>query len=289
MATTWVTQSLEVVGTATAPRICGQPPSPLPVIWCECETNLQLPHFLFLLSSSWHPERYSDAGKASSEQCCPKDPARGPGHMLKLLLRGILPHWEPAGGCNNNSCTHCFLGETHRDGILDKQHSSWGSRTPATSYPWKMNGHWKAPGNQIMWAWELKMKSLPVQKAGKSQDLRTGRGRGGNSTPPATLRCNWTMWFCPMGGEHWGVMRPHSTSPALLGSWGTNDGGDTKPQGTTCCHRRAGISQLPECLENHPLPQAAVRCPGASCPPSSCGEHAQETPNTTCFHRQTML
>lgn len=38
------------------------------------------------------------------------------------------------------------------------------------------------------------------------------------------------------------MMRPHSTSPALLGSWGTNDGGDTKPQGTTCCHRRAGIS-----------------------------------------------
>lgn len=176
----------------TAPhRSRGQPPSPLPVIWCECETNLQLPHFLFLLSSSWHPEHYSDAGKASSEQCCPKDPARGPGHMRKLLLRGILPHWESAGVCNNNLCTHCFLGETHRDGILDKQHNSWGSWTPATSYPWKMNGHWKATGNQITWTRELKMKSLPVQNPERSQKaLQTGMGRGGNSTPPATRRRN---------------------------------------------------------------------------------------------------
>lgn len=49
--------------------------------------------------------------------------------MLNLLLRGILPRWEPGGGCNNNSCTHCFRGETHRDGTPDKRQSSRGSRT----------------------------------------------------------------------------------------------------------------------------------------------------------------
>lgn len=151
MATTWVIQSLEVIRTDVAPPCCtdhrSQPQFPLPVIWCECETNQQLPHFLFLHSSSWHPERYSNTGKASSEQCCPKDTAKVPGHMRNLLLRRILPHWESVGVCNNNLCTHCFLGETHQDGILDKQQNSQGSWTHAISYPWKMNGHSEATGN----------------------------------------------------------------------------------------------------------------------------------------------
>lgn len=151
MATTWVVQSLEVIHTDVAPLCCtdhrSQAQFPLPVIWCECETNQQLPHFLFLRSSSWHPERYSNAGTASSEQCRPKDTAKVPGHMQNLLLQRILPHWESVGVCNNNLCTHCFLGETHQDGITDKQQNSQGSSTPALSYLWKMNGHSRATGN----------------------------------------------------------------------------------------------------------------------------------------------
>lgn len=126
-----------------------QPQFPLPVIWCECKTNPQLPHFLFLQSSSWHPECYSNTGKASSEQCYPKDTAKVPGHMLNLLLQRILPHWESVGVSNNNSCTHCFLGETHQDGIVDKQLNSQGSWTSTISYLQVINSHSKATRNQI--------------------------------------------------------------------------------------------------------------------------------------------
>lgn len=91
----------------------------------------------------------------------------------------------------------------------------------------------------------------------------------------------------------------HSTSPALLCSWGTNaapdahgDSGDTKAQGTTCCSPHAdptaGISQLLECLETPPYVTSSCEVPW--CQPSSfqlLRTHS-ETPNTTCFHRQTI-
>jgi len=154
MATTWVLQSWAVTRTDAAPPRCAgrrsQPQLPRPVTRCERETNQQLLRFLFLRSSSWHPQRYSNTRKASSEQCCPKDTAEVPGHMRNLLLRRILPHWESGGVCNNNLCTHCFLGETHQDGSPDKRQSSQGSSTPAISYLWKMNGHSKATGNQTI-------------------------------------------------------------------------------------------------------------------------------------------
>lgn len=72
---------------------------------------------------------------------------KGTGPHAKPIIAKNLPHWESVGVCNNNLRTHCFLGETHHDGILDKWQNSQGSWTPAISYPWKMNGHSKATGN----------------------------------------------------------------------------------------------------------------------------------------------
>lgn len=73
-----------------------------------------------------------------------------------------------------------------------------------------------------------------------------------------------------LGGDE-STQLSHSTWPALLG---TNGGGDTKPRGNTCCHPHAeswqGSHGFQSAWRHHPMSQAAVRSPGASCPPSSC-------------------
>lgn len=78
------------------------------------------------------------------------------------------------------------------------------------------------------------------------------------------------------------IQLSHSTSPAPLCSWGTNDGGDTKPRGTTCCHPRAGISQLPECLET-------PSCATGSCEVPWCQLSSSQLPRTRSGDSQHLL
>lgn len=278
MATTWVIQSLEVTRADVAPLRCadhrGQPQSPLPVIWCECETNQQLPHFLFLHSSSWHPESYSNTGKASSEQCCPKDTAKVPGHMQNLLLRRILPHWDSVGVCNNNLRTHCFLGETHQDGILDKQQNSQGSWTPAISYPWKMNGHSKATGNWTICVTVAGNEIFACPECWKASEGFTNRnGQRRQSCSACHTGDVIKVWvFSPykMGAAGGDVTNAHSDgegTPWLPYSVMPN----LEP--TLCCSPWSLQWQVPQ-QGSFSISCALRQCPerlqGASSPPSSC-------------------
>lgn len=188
--------------------------------------------------------------------------------MQNLLLRRILPHWDSVGVCNNNLCTHCFLGETHQDGILDKQQNSQGSWTPAISYPWKMNGHSKATGNQTICVTVAGNEIFACPECWKASEGFTNRNGQRRQSYSACHTGDVTkVWvFPPQGGstERWcdqtAVQHGDKCSQRW---WGTSQlpcSVMANPETTLCC------SPAHYCEKSHSRDHSASDVPGDSVP-----------------------